>query len=81
MVFSGTRASGALIATPAAQTVSTAATAASAARGMSCWLAPKVRAMNATSRPSRTTPLKQRVKAYQSSTRALFDAGGLLARP
>ncbi len=63
IVFSGTFASGALAAAPAAITSSTAAAAAAAARGTRCWLAPRVSTMNATSRPSRSTPLKEIVKA------------------
>ena len=56
MAFSGTRANGARTAIPATVTTSTAANAATAARGMLCWLAPNVIAMNTTSRPSSTTP-------------------------
>src|ERR1700677_2149330 len=57
-VFSGTRASGALAAAPTAMTSSTASPAAAAARATWCWLAPKVSTINATSRPSKSTPLK-----------------------
>src|SRR5271165_7341682 len=68
IVFSGTRVSGAWTRTPAIVTTSTAVIAASAARGMLRWLAPRVTTTSATSRPSRTTPLNDRVKAYQSPT-------------
>ncbi len=74
MVLSGTRANGARTARPAAATTSTAMTPARAARGMSFWLLPNESTMNTTSRPSRTTPLKDRVKADQSSTKA-FASG------
>ena len=57
-VFSGTRASGPRTAMPAAPTITTAATAASAASPTLSWFAPNVTAMNATSRPSSSTPLK-----------------------
>ena len=62
-VFSGTRASGALAATPAPITSSTATAAAAAARSRRCWLAPTVSTMKATSRPSSSTPLKHTVNA------------------
>ena len=77
MVFSGTRASGARTATPASATSTTAAPAAIAASGMSCWLLPNVSAMNATSSPSSSTPLNERVKAYQSETRSARSGRGL----
>ncbi len=67
-VFSGTRASGARTARPAPATTTTAATAASAAVPTSCWLLPKVIAMNTTSRPSSRTPLNDSVNPYQSVT-------------
>lgn len=61
IVFSGTLASGARAAAPAWMTNSTAspAAAAAAASGMRCWFAPKVSTMNATSKPSKSTPLKE----------------------
>ncbi len=61
MVFSGTRASGALTATPTAATTATAQAAATAASPMSCWLLPKVSTMNTTSSPSSSTPLNDSV--------------------
>ena len=64
--FSGTRLSGAWIATPTPATMTSAAAAPAAARGMLPWVLPKVRTMKATSSPSRKTPLKERVKEYQS---------------
>src|SRR5205085_146821 len=42
------------------------APAPAAASGMLPWVLPKVRTMKATSSPSRKTPLKARIKAYQS---------------
>jgi hypothetical protein len=68
MAFSGTRANGARTAIPAMVTTSTAASAATAASGMLCWLAPNVSAMKTTSRPSSTTPLNDSVNEYQSAT-------------
>src|SRR5215470_18372202 len=68
IVFSGTRDSGARTAIPTAATTTTAATAPAAASPTFCWLAPKVIAMNTTSRPSSSTPLNERVNAYQSRT-------------
>ena len=62
IVFSGTRASGACSARPATTTAAIATPAAAAARPTSCWLAPNVMTMNATSRPSSSTPLKDIVK-------------------
>ena len=59
IAFSGTRASGARAATPAATTTSTASPAAAAARPTLCWLEPNVSTMNATSRPSSSTPLNE----------------------
>src|SRR4051794_10784915 len=56
-VFSGTRLSGARTAIPTAATTTTAAAAARAASATLCWFEPKVTAMNATSRPSSSTPL------------------------
>ena len=67
-VFSGTRASGARTAAPTAATSTTAQPAATAASGMLCALPPNVRAMNTTSSPSSSTPLKDRVNPYQSGT-------------
>src|SRR6516225_1920223 len=66
--FSGTRDSGARTAIPTAATTTTAAAAATAARPWFCWLAPKVIAMKTTSMPSSSTPLNERVNAYQSRT-------------
>src|SRR5512133_1401670 len=62
-VFSGIRASGARAAIPTAVTTTTAAAAPSAARGMLPWVAPKVKTMNATSSPSKKTPLNDSVNA------------------
>src|SRR6187200_983501 len=62
-VFSGIRASGARAAIPTAVTTSTAAAAPNAASGMLPWVAPKVKTMNATSRPSKKTPLNDSVNA------------------
>ena len=68
IVFSGTRASGARAAIPTPAITSTAAAAPSAARPRFPWLSPNVIAMNTTSRPSSSTPLNDRVNAYQSRT-------------
>src|SRR5262249_21981501 len=67
-VSSGTRLSGARTSTPAASTITRAAAAAAAAIATP-WLraAPNVITMNATSTPSRNTPLKETVNAYQST--------------
>src|SRR5215472_9929489 len=64
-VFSASRA---CTTTPTMATTTTAATALRAARPMLFWLAPKVMAMNTTSSPSSSTPLNDRVNAYQSWT-------------
>src|SRR6185312_6961733 len=69
IVFSGTRDSGARTAAPTPATTRMAINAATAATGTSWALAPNVRAMNTTSRPSRTTLLNTTVKPYQSGTR------------
>src|SRR6266545_4502532 len=68
VVFSGTRASGARTATPAMTTASTAAAAPRTANPMLPWLAAKVTTMKATSSPSSTTALNDKVNAYQSGT-------------
>src|SRR5690348_15865439 len=68
MVFSGSRASGWRTATPAPATTRMAASAPITERPTWCRLAPKATTMNATSRPSSSTPLKDSVKAYQSET-------------
>src|SRR5262245_6250037 len=79
MLFSGTRDSGACTATPTAATTITAATTLSAARPTSFWLAPNVMAMNTTSSPSSSTPLNDRVNAYQSPTRPRRPPAAALA--
>ncbi|WP_414640463.1 hypothetical protein [Amycolatopsis sp.] len=79
MVFSGTRASGARTANPAAVTRTTAQPAAAAASGRLCSLLPKVRAMNTTSSPSNSTPLNDKVNAYQSATSPLPCGGAVRA--
>src|SRR5437764_2933172 len=64
--FSGTRERGARTATPTAATRKTAIAAPRAASGMLPCVEPNVRTINATSRPSRKTPLKETVNPYQS---------------
>src|SRR3984957_4616855 len=66
--FSGTLVSGALTAMPTTVTRMIAAAAPMTAAPMFFWLVPKVITMKTTSRPSRSTPLKARVKEYQSLT-------------
>ena len=66
-VFSGTRASGARTSTPTTATMTSATPAATAASGMLPSELPKVITMNATSRPSSSTPLNASVKPYQST--------------
>src|SRR5262249_51579803 len=66
IVFSGTRLSGAWTTAPTTRTTTSAAAAAAAARPTAPCVAPNVTTMNATSRPSRNTPLNATVNAYQS---------------
>src|SRR5207248_3193086 len=66
IVFSGTRLSGARTRTPTPTTNTTAAPAPTAASGMLPWVLPNVNTMNATSSPSRNTPLNASVNEYQS---------------
>src|SRR5262249_56535728 len=79
--FSGTRASGALTATPVSVTSTTAATAPITAAPMLCWLAPNVSTMNTTSSPSRSTPLNAGVNEYQSPPPRLACRGAASAAP
>ena len=65
-VFSGTRASGACATTPATSTTTNAAPAPIAARPTFPCVLPNVTTMNATSSPSRNTPLNETVNEYQS---------------
>src|SRR5204863_3500549 len=65
-VFSGTRLSGPRTTMPAMTTSTIAATAPTIASGMLPCVLPNVSTMNATSRPSSSTPLKETVKPYQS---------------
>ena len=64
--FSGTRVNGACTRMPAIRTTTNAAPAASAAKPTLRWVPPKVTMMNATSSPSRKTPLNATVNPYQS---------------
>src|SRR5581483_879819 len=66
-VFSGTRARGGRTANPTAATSATATPAPSAASGMLPCVLPNVSTMNATSRPSSSTPLNESVNPYQST--------------
>src|SRR5579884_34106 len=59
IAFSGTRASGARTATPTPATTTTAPAAPTAASGMLPCVLPNVSTMNATSSPSRSTPLNE----------------------
>src|ERR1700677_5375380 len=66
--FSGTFDSGALTAMPVSVTTMMAAAAPITAAPRFFWLSPNVITMNATSRPSSSTPLNASVKEYQSLT-------------
>src|SRR5581483_6033272 len=66
IVFSGTPLSGWCTSAPTIATSASARPAPSAASGMLPWVLPNVSTMKATSSPSRNTPLKAKVKAYQS---------------
>src|SRR5437867_3778910 len=68
-VFSGTRVSGACTIIPAINTTTNAAPAPTAASPRFPCVPPNVTTMNATSRPSRNTPLNATVNAYQSWAR------------
>ena len=70
-VFSGTRVSGACTIIPAINTTTNAAAAPIAAKPTLRCVPPNVTTMNATSRPSRNTPLNATVNAYQSCAGSL----------
>src|SRR4051812_709041 len=76
-VFSGTRVSGRCTITPTLRTTTSAASADAIIRGKLSCAAPKVTTMNATSNPSRNTPLNDNVNAYQSNAP---DATGCVVR-
>ena len=79
IAFSGMRASGARAANPAPTTIATATAAAAAASPIRCWLAPNVRTMNATSRPSSSTPLNAITNEYGVEVRAAASTRACIA--